>query len=135
VQESQHPSQTPYGYPDSSYGGSGGGYGGPGGGFRGQGGFGGPSGNFSGAGPGLGMGYRNRRGKPRGPNSFSWTAIGFAVAYVILAATTGFVLLGIVPIISSVRAFQRKEKLAPLAAAAAVIAVGSAIYILSHGHR
>jgi hypothetical protein len=116
----QSPAQYPYGQS--------GGYGRPRG-HRGMG------GGFGGPGIGLGMGRGGRRGVPRGANSFSWTAIGFAVVYVALAVTTGFVLLGIVPIMSSVRAVQRKEKLAPLAVAAAIVAVGSAIYILAHGHR
>jgi hypothetical protein len=72
-------------------------------------------------------------GRTRGPNSFSWTAIGFAAAYLVIAATTNFVLLGIVPVISSIRAFQRGEKLAPIAAIAAVVTVGSALYFLTGG--
>jgi Protein of unknown function (DUF2510) len=75
------------------------------------------------------------RGRTRGPNSFSWTAIGFAAAYLVIAATTSFVLLGIVPVMSAIRAFQRGEKLAPVAAIAAVVTVGSAIFFLTGGHR
>lgn len=75
------------------------------------------------------------RGRARGPNSFSWTAIGFAGAYLVIAATTSFVLLGIVPVMSAIRAFQRGEKLAPVAAIAAVVTVGSAIFFLTGGHR
>ena len=75
------------------------------------------------------------RGRIRGPNSFSWTAIYFAAAYLVIAATTSFVLLGIVPVMSSIRAFQRGQKLAPIAAIAAVVTVGSAIYFLTGGHR
>jgi hypothetical protein len=74
-------------------------------------------------------------GRTRGPNSFSWTAIGFAAAYLVIAATTSFVLLGIVPVVSAIRAFQRGEKLAPVAAIAAVVTVGSAIFFLTGGHR
>jgi uncharacterized membrane protein len=51
----------------------------------------------------------------------------------VIAATTNFVLLGIVPVISSIRAFQRGEKLAPIAAIAAVVTVGSALYFLTGG--
>ncbi len=74
-------------------------------------------------------------GRARGPNSFSWTAIAFAVAYLVLALTTNFVLLGIVPVLSSVRAFQRGEKLAPVAAVAAAVTVGTAIYFFGFHHR
>jgi hypothetical protein len=70
----------------------------------------------------------------RGANSFSWTAIGFAAAYVVLALTTGFVLLGIVPVMSSVRAYQRRERLAPAAMVAAAVTVATAVYFLT-GHR
>lgn len=74
------------------------------------------------------------RGRIRGPNSFSWTAIGFSAAYLVIAATTSFVLLGIVPVMSTIRAFQRGEKMAPFAAIAAVVTVGSAVYILTGHH-
>jgi hypothetical protein len=70
----------------------------------------------------------------RGPNSFSLTAIGFSAAYLVLAFTTGFVLLGIVPVMSSIRAFQRGEKLAPFAALAAAVTVVTAVFFLT-GHR
>ena len=71
----------------------------------------------------------------RGPNSFSLTAIGFAALYLVLALTTNFVLLGIVPVVTSVRAFQRGEKLAPLAALAAAVTVATAVYFLGFHHR
>ena len=85
----------------------------------------------------LGQGARNRgRGaRARGPNSFSWTAIGFAAAYLVLALTTNFVLLGIVPVLSSFRAFQRGEKLAPLAAVAAAVTVCTAVYFIGFHHH
>lgn len=70
----------------------------------------------------------------RGANTFSLTAIGFSIAYVALAIATGFVFLGIVPVISSVRAFQRGEKLAPLAAVAAGASVVAAILVITHRH-
>jgi hypothetical protein len=59
----------------------------------------------------------------RHSNRFSVTAIIFAAIYVVLAVTVHFVLIGIVPVMSSVRAFQNKEKLAPISAIAAVVVV------------
>jgi hypothetical protein len=56
-------------------------------------------------------------------NSLSLTAIGVVVLYVLLAVTTHFVLIGILPVLMSVRAIKAKETLAPAAVAAAIIAV------------
>jgi hypothetical protein len=56
-------------------------------------------------------------------NRHSLTAIGVVALYVLLAVTTHFVLIGIVPIVLSVRAFKAKETLAPAAVGAAIIAV------------
>jgi len=56
-------------------------------------------------------------------NKHSLTAIGVVVLYVLLAVTTHFVLIGIVPIVLSVRAIKAKESLAPAAVGAAVVAV------------
>jgi hypothetical protein len=72
--------------------------------------------------------------RTRSANRFSWTAIGFAAGYLVIAATTNFVFLGIVPVMSSIRAFQRREKLAPFAALAAVVTVASTVYFLTHHH-
>lgn len=43
--------------------------------------------------------------------------------YILLAMTTHFVLIGILPVLMSVRAIKAKETLAPAAVAAAVVAV------------
>jgi uncharacterized protein DUF2510 len=56
-------------------------------------------------------------------NQQSLTAIGIVVLYVLLAMTTHFVLIGILPVLMSIRAIRAKETLAPAAVAAAVIAV------------
>lgn len=56
-------------------------------------------------------------------NRHSLTAIGVVALYVLLAVTTHFVLIGIVPIMLSIRAIKAKETLAPAAVAAAVVAV------------
>ena len=55
-------------------------------------------------------------------NQQSLVAIGFAVAYLVIAQFAGVVLLGIVPILAGVRAIQRGEPLAPLAMVFAVVA-------------
>jgi hypothetical protein len=52
----------------------------------------------------------------------------------VIAATTSFVFLGIVPVISTVRAFQRGEKLAPLAAIAAAVTIASSVYFFTGHH-
>jgi len=56
-------------------------------------------------------------------NRHSLTAIGVVALYVLLAMTTHFVLIGIVPVMLSIRAIKAEESLAPAAVAAAVIAV------------
>jgi hypothetical protein len=56
-------------------------------------------------------------------NSLSLTAIGVVALYVLLAMTTHFVLIGILPVLMSVRAIKAKETLAPAAVAAAIVAV------------
>jgi hypothetical protein len=76
-----------------------------------------------GYGVGAGVGFRQR-------NTLSLTAIGVVALYVLLALTTRFVLLGIFPVLMSIRATRRREPLAPLAIAAAVIAVLVAILAL-----
>jgi hypothetical protein len=80
------------------------------------------------------MRYRSG-GRARSPNGFSWMAIGFSAVYLVLAISTNFVFLGIVPVVSAVRAFHRRETLAPLAAVAAAVAIGSSVFFLIHGHR
>jgi hypothetical protein len=64
-------------------------------------------------------------------NRHSLTAIGVVALYVLLAMTTHFVLIGIVPIMLSIRAIKAKETLAPAAVAAAIIAVVVAFSALS----
>ena len=64
-------------------------------------------------------------------NRHCLTAIGVVALYVLLAMTTHFVLIGIVPVMLSIRAFKAKETLAPAAVAAAIIAVVVAFSALS----
>jgi len=56
-------------------------------------------------------------------NQQSLIAIGFAAGYLVLAMAAGILMLGIIPFMAGVRAIGRKEPLAPLAMAVAVIAV------------
>jgi Protein of unknown function (DUF2510) len=67
-----------------------------------------------------------------GPNSLSKIAIGFSAAYLLLALFTGFVLFGIIPVLYTFRAFQRREKLAPLAAVASGLTILVAVLVLTH---
>jgi len=56
-------------------------------------------------------------------NQQSLVAIGFAIGYLVLAQFVGIVFLGIVPVMSAVRAVQRKEPLAPVAVVVAGLAI------------
>ena len=60
-------------------------------------------------------------------NPSSFAAIGVSIAYLLIAMFTGFIMLGIVPAIFSAKAASNREKLAPLAILAAVVAVGFAL--------
>jgi hypothetical protein len=73
--------------------------------------------------------------RARGPNSFSLTAIIVGAIYLALAITTGFVILGIVPVFSTFRAFQRREKLAPVAAVVTAAVVATSIFYFTHHSR
>jgi len=73
--------------------------------------------------------------RPRGSassSSTSFTAIGVVALYLLIAASTGIVLLGVLPVMLSIRAFQRGEKLAPVALAAAALAILVALSALAH---
>ncbi|MBO9532022.1 MAG: DUF2510 domain-containing protein [Solirubrobacteraceae bacterium] len=60
-------------------------------------------------------------------NPRSIAAITIAFIYLALAITTGFVIAGIWPAFLTYRAFERREKLAPVAALAAVAAIAFAV--------
>jgi len=60
-------------------------------------------------------------------NSYAVTTMIVSAVYVVLALTVGIVLLGIFPALMTVRSFQARERLAPVALVAAVVAVGIAI--------
>jgi hypothetical protein len=65
-------------------------------------------------------------------NRLTFTAIAVVAVYVVIAATTRVVLLGIFPLMMSFRAFQRRESLAPVALICAIVAVVVALSALSH---
>jgi hypothetical protein len=65
-------------------------------------------------------------------NSMSLSAVGVAAVYVLLALVTHFVLLGIVPLLLAVRALRAKERLAPVAIAAAAVVVVVSVIALTH---
>jgi Protein of unknown function (DUF2510) len=56
-------------------------------------------------------------------NQRSLTAAGVAALYIIIAVTAHFVLFGIFPLILSIRAWQARETLAPLAIAVTAVAL------------
>jgi hypothetical protein len=60
-------------------------------------------------------------------NQASLTAIIVSAIYVVIALSANIVFFGIVPVLMGVRAFQRRETLAPLAGIAAAVAVVVAI--------
>ena len=65
-------------------------------------------------------------------NRLTLTAIGVVAIYLLIAATTRVVLLGIFPLLLSFRAFRRGETLAPLALVCAIVAMVIAVATLSH---
>jgi hypothetical protein len=64
-------------------------------------------------------------------NSTTFTAIFVVALYLVLAATTGIVLIGIFPAMLAFRAFQRREPLAALAVAAAAVAIVFSMTVLT----
>jgi hypothetical protein len=65
-------------------------------------------------------------------NAASIRAIIFSVAYLVIAALTGFVLLGIVPVVMTFRAVSRREPLMPVAALASAVVVVVSVATLTH---
>jgi hypothetical protein len=64
-------------------------------------------------------------------NSLSLTAMAVVAVYIVIALSTRVVLLGIFPVLLSVRAIRAREALAPFAVGAAIIAVGIAFFALA----
>jgi hypothetical protein len=65
-------------------------------------------------------------------NRLSFTTLAVVAAYVVIAATTHVVMLGILPVLLSFRAFRRGEMFAPFALVGALAAVLIAVSALSH---
>jgi hypothetical protein len=63
-------------------------------------------------------------------NSYSLIATGVAIVYVVIALNSRIVLLGILPILFSFRAWQAKERLAIVATVASAIALLVTIFAL-----
>ena len=83
------------------------------------------------AGAGTALQQRGQKGLvERNPKTFTTIAVVFA--YLVLASATGIVLIGIFPAILSVRAFQRREPLAPVAIASAAVAIMFSLSVLGH---
>lgn len=66
-----------------------------------------------------------------GRNRYTAMTVGVAIGYLALAVWAHIAILGIVPILMSVRAFKARERLAPLSAVAAGIAVIVGIALLA----
>jgi hypothetical protein len=64
-------------------------------------------------------------------NSTTFTAVVVVALYMVLAATTGIVLIGIFPAMLAFRALQRREPLAMLAVAAAAVAIVVSLTVLT----
>jgi len=64
-------------------------------------------------------------------NSLSLTAMAVVAVYIVIALSTRVVLLGIFPVLLSVRAIRAREMLAPVAVVAAIVAVGVAFLALA----
>jgi hypothetical protein len=56
-------------------------------------------------------------------NSYSLIAMGVAALYILIAMTSHIVIMGVIPVMLSIRAFKSRERLAPVALIAAIIAV------------
>ena len=98
----------------------------------------GPQGGGTGLGRGRGRGrgrYGYRYGSGRaGGNRLSITAICVEAAYLVLAATTGFLLIGILPLFLSIRAISSKEKLGPVALAVTIVGFVASFALSGHHH-
>jgi hypothetical protein len=94
-----------------------------------------PSGT-QGGGPGWGRGRGRGRygygyGHPGG-NRLSTTAICVEAVDLVLAATTGFLLIGILPLFLSIRAISAREKLGPVALAVTIVGFVASFALSGH---
>jgi hypothetical protein len=77
---------------------------------------------------------RPYQGAPRNglqSSRYSLITVGVSALYVLLAATSHVVFIGVLPALMAFRSFQAKEKLAPVAAVAAVVSIIVAFTALS----
>jgi hypothetical protein len=65
-------------------------------------------------------------------NQVSAIAVIFCVVYLGLAFSTHFVILGIAPLLMTIRAFRRREPLAALALVLTIITLGVSLTALAH---
>jgi hypothetical protein len=70
--------------------------------------------------------------KSHSPNQFALITFGIVALYLVVAATTGIVFIGIVPILMSIRSLRRQEPLAPFAIGAAVVSLLVSVTVLAH---
>lgn len=79
--------------------------------------------------------FTGQAGQPSGGtlyqrNRYTTYTVLVGIVYVLLAFAAHFVLIGILPILFTVRAFRGKEPLAPLAAVVAALAVIFSLFLL-----
>jgi hypothetical protein len=72
-------------------------------------------------------------GRARSSNHYAFITFGVVALYLVLAAFAHIVFIGIVPILMSIRSFQAKESLAPVAIGAAVVSIVVSLTVLT-GH-
>jgi hypothetical protein len=70
-----------------------------------------------------------------GGNRLSFTAIGIEALYLVIAATTGAFLIGILPLFLSIRALSAREKLAPLALIVTIAGFLASLALSGHQHH
>jgi Protein of unknown function (DUF2510) len=91
-----------------------------------------PQGSRAGWGRGRGRGgYGYGRS---GGNRLSTTAICVEALYLVLAATTGFLLIGILPLFLSIRAISAREKFGPVALAVTIVGFVASFALSGHHH-
>jgi hypothetical protein len=64
-------------------------------------------------------------------NHYAFITFGVSALYIVLALATGFAILGLIPVLMSMRSQRRHEPLAPFAIVAAVVAVIVSISVIS----
>jgi hypothetical protein len=68
-------------------------------------------------------------------NRISITCICIEVAYVLLAAFTGFFLIGILPLVLSIRAISTRERLGPVALVVTIAGFVLSLVLSAHHHH